>query len=96
MIVFQGLEDEVVPPTQAEMMVEALRAQGRARRLRAFEGEQHGFRQAANIIRALEAELVLLRAGLRLRSRRRDRARDLATGCQPDSKTLRTVENTAF
>ena len=54
---FQGLEDEVVPPAQAEMIVAALRAKGLPVAYVAFEGEQHGFRQAANIIRALEAEL---------------------------------------
>ena len=53
----QGLEDEVVPPNQAEMIVDALRAKGVPVAYLPFEGEQHGFRQAANIIRALEAEL---------------------------------------
>jgi dipeptidyl aminopeptidase/acylaminoacyl peptidase len=57
LIVFQGLEDEVVPPAQAEMIVEALRAKGLPVAYVAFEGEQHGFRQAANIVRSLEAEL---------------------------------------
>jgi len=56
-IFFQGLEDRVVPPSQAEKMVEALRAKGLPVAYVAFEGEQHGFRQAANIKRALEAEL---------------------------------------
>lgn len=56
-IILQGLEDEVVPPSQAEMMVEALRAKGVPMAYVAFEGEQHGFRQAPNIKRALEAEL---------------------------------------
>ncbi len=56
-IVLQGLEDEVVPPAQSEMIVDALRAKGVPVAYLAFEGEQHGFRQAANIRRALEAEL---------------------------------------
>ena len=56
-IFFQGLEDKIVPPNQAEMMVEALRRKGLPVAYVAFEGEQHGFRQAANIKRALEAEL---------------------------------------
>jgi dipeptidyl aminopeptidase/acylaminoacyl peptidase len=56
-IFFQGLEDKVVPPNQAEMMVEALRAKGIPVAYLAFEGEQHGFRQAKNIKRALDAEL---------------------------------------
>ena len=56
-IFFQGLEDPVVPPNQAETMVEALRAKGVPVAYLAFEGESHGFRQAANIKRSLEAEL---------------------------------------
>lgn len=57
MILFQGLEDKVVPPEQAEMMAEALRAKGIPFAYVAFEGEQHGFRQAATIKRVAEAEL---------------------------------------
>ena len=57
LIVLQGSEDEVVPPNQAEMIVAALAAKGVAHAYLLFEGEQHGFRQAANIVRALEAEL---------------------------------------
>ncbi len=56
--VFQGLEDEVVPPNQAEMIVDALRARGVPVTYVAFEGEQHGFRQAANIRAALDGELA--------------------------------------
>ena len=57
LILLQGLEDKVVPPNQSEMMVDALRAKGRPVAYLAFEGEQHGFRRAENIIRSLEAEL---------------------------------------
>ncbi|MBX3313101.1 MAG: S9 family peptidase [Actinobacteria bacterium] len=57
LIVLQGSEDEVVPPNQAEMIVAALAAKGVPHAYLLFEGEQHGFRQAANIVRALEAEL---------------------------------------
>ncbi len=57
MILFQGLEDEVVPPAQAEAMVQALRARGVPHAYLAYEGEQHGFRRAENIIRTAEAEL---------------------------------------
>jgi dipeptidyl aminopeptidase/acylaminoacyl peptidase len=57
LIVLQGLEDEVVPPNQATMIVEALRAKGVPVAYIAFEGEQHGFRRAQNIRRAIEAEL---------------------------------------
>jgi dipeptidyl aminopeptidase/acylaminoacyl peptidase len=55
-IFLQGLEDKVVPPNQAELMVEALRIKGIPVAYLAFAGEQHGFRQAQNIVRALEAE----------------------------------------
>lgn len=56
-IFFQGLEDKVVPPSQSELMVEALRKKGIPVAYIAFEGEQHGFRKAENIKRSLEAEL---------------------------------------
>ena len=56
-IFFQGLEDKVVPPNQAELMVEALRAKGLPVAYVAFPGEQHGFRRAENIKRALDGEL---------------------------------------
>jgi dipeptidyl aminopeptidase/acylaminoacyl peptidase len=57
-IFFQGLEDAVVPPAQAEMMVEALRKKGLPVAYLAFAGEQHGFRQAATIQIVLRAELT--------------------------------------
>ncbi len=57
MILFQGLEDKVVPPNQAEKMVEAVRAKKLLVAYLTFEGEQHGFRKAENIKRVLEAEL---------------------------------------
>ncbi len=56
-IFFQGLEDKVVPPSQAERMVEALRRKGIPVAYLAFEGEQHGFRKAETIERTLQAEL---------------------------------------
>ena len=56
-ILFQGLEDRVVPPSQAEEMVAALRAKDLPVAYLAFAGEQHGFRKAATIRRTLEAEL---------------------------------------
>lgn len=57
LILFQGLEDRVVPPTQAEAMVAALRSQGVPVAYLAYPGEQHGFRMAENIKRTAEAEL---------------------------------------
>jgi len=56
-IFFQGLEDEVVPPDQAEMMVAVLRDKKLPVAYITFEKEQHGFRMAQNIKRALDAEL---------------------------------------
>jgi len=57
MIFFQGLEDKVVPPSQAEMMVQALREKELPVAYIPYEGEQHGFRRAKNIKRSLDAEL---------------------------------------
>ncbi|MEA3375113.1 MAG: S9 family peptidase [Chloroflexota bacterium] len=56
-IFFQGLDDRVVPPNQSETMAEALRQNGVPVAYVPFEGEQHGFRRASSITRALEAEL---------------------------------------
>jgi dipeptidyl aminopeptidase/acylaminoacyl peptidase len=56
-IFFQGSEDKVVPPDQSETMFEAVRAKEIPTAYVLFEGEGHGFRQAASIQRALEAEL---------------------------------------
>lgn len=56
-ILFQGLEDEVVPPNQAETMAAALKRNGIPHAYLAFAGEQHGFRKAETNIRCLEAEL---------------------------------------
>ena len=56
LILFQGLEDHVVPPDQSAVMFEAVKQKGLPTAYLAFEGEQHGFRQAKNIKRALDAE----------------------------------------
>jgi dipeptidyl aminopeptidase/acylaminoacyl peptidase len=61
-IFFQGSEDRVVPPNQTEMMVEALRRHGIPVGYLLFAGEQHGFRRADNIKRALDAELYFYAA----------------------------------
>jgi dipeptidyl aminopeptidase/acylaminoacyl peptidase len=65
LILFQGLEDKVVPPNQAEMMADAARKKGLPVAYIAFEGEQHGFRRAENIVRSLEAELYFYGAVFR-------------------------------
>ncbi|MGK7379718.1 S9 family peptidase [Planococcus sp. 1R117A] len=56
-IFLQGLEDKVVPPNQAELMVDALKEKGLPVAYLTFEGEGHGFRMAENIQRSIEAEL---------------------------------------
>ncbi|MGB5655663.1 MAG: prolyl oligopeptidase family serine peptidase, partial [Acidimicrobiia bacterium] len=55
---FQGLEDKVVPPNQAAVIAEALADRGIPYVHIEFEGEGHGFRKAANVIRSLETELA--------------------------------------
>ena len=57
LVLFQGLEDRIVPPSQAELMFEAVRAKGLPCAYIPFEGEQHGFRRSENIRRALDGEL---------------------------------------
>ena len=56
-LLLQGDEDKIVPPNQAELMHAALLKKGLPCALKIYEGEQHGFRQAANIEDALESEL---------------------------------------
>jgi dipeptidyl aminopeptidase/acylaminoacyl peptidase len=56
-ILLQGLEDKIVPPNQAELILESLKKRGVPVAYVPFEGEQHGFRKAENIVRAYEAEL---------------------------------------
>ena len=57
MLILQGLEDKIVPPSQAQMMADALRNKGIPFSLMMFDGEQHGFRHSKNIIASLEGEL---------------------------------------
>jgi dipeptidyl aminopeptidase/acylaminoacyl peptidase len=56
-ILLQGLEDKIVPPNQAEIILDSLKQRGVPVAYVPFAGEQHGFRKAENIIRAHEAEL---------------------------------------
>ena len=58
LIVLQGAEDVIVPPSQSEMIVSAVKSKGVRVAYLLFPDEQHGFRQADNIVRALEAELA--------------------------------------
>jgi dipeptidyl aminopeptidase/acylaminoacyl peptidase len=57
MLVLQGTEDQVVPPSQAEFIVDALRASGIPHAYKLYEGEGHGFRRAEHMIDARNAEL---------------------------------------
>jgi dienelactone hydrolase len=57
-LVLQGLDDRVVPPSEGERIVATLAAKEIPHVYLAFEGEDHGFRQAANIIRSAQAELA--------------------------------------
>jgi dipeptidyl aminopeptidase/acylaminoacyl peptidase len=63
-IFFQGEEDLVVPPDQTERMAAALRARGITAACLLFQGEQHGFRKADTIKRALDAELYFYAANV--------------------------------
>jgi len=60
LLLLQGLDDEVVPPAQAEAIVEALERRGVPYAYIAFEGEGHGFRKAENVRRSIEAHLSFL------------------------------------
>ncbi len=60
-LLLQGLEDHVVPPSQAELMRDALLERGVPCEYIPFEGEGHGFRRAPSIIASLEAELAFYR-----------------------------------
>ncbi len=57
MLVLQGTDDRIVPPSQAELIVRALRERGVPHAYLLYEGEGHGFRRAENIAGSLEAEL---------------------------------------
>ncbi len=59
-ILFQGLEDKVVPPSQAEEFVAVCQKKKLPYAYVPFEGEQHGFRQEKNIRRSIEGEMYFL------------------------------------
>jgi dipeptidyl aminopeptidase/acylaminoacyl peptidase len=65
-IFFQGLEDKIVPPDQAEKMVRALEKKGITAEYHPFAGEGHGFRKAENIKTALDRELAFYNKVLRI------------------------------
>jgi dienelactone hydrolase len=67
LLVLQGLEDRVVPPSQSELIVEGLRRMNRSAEYVAFEGEQHNFRQAKHVEEALEKELSFFLSALAIK-----------------------------
>ena len=67
-LLLQGLEDQVVPPSQAELFAAALEKKGIPHAYLPFDGEQHGFRKQETVSRGAGGRAVLLRPGLRLRA----------------------------
>ena len=65
-LILQGTEDKVVPPSQAELLYAELKTRIEGVEYISFAGEGHGFRKPANQIRALEAELDFYRRNLGL------------------------------
>ena len=88
-LILQGADDRVVPPTQAEAIVAALQANHIPHGYLLFEGEGHGFRGEAAIRRAQEAELSFLGQVFGFepadddRTARARRARRVASAAQP-------------
>ncbi|THV30959.1 prolyl oligopeptidase family serine peptidase [Glycomyces paridis] len=58
-LLLQGLEDAICPPAQSEMLLARIEGKGLPHAYRAYEGEQHGFRQASTIVDAVLAEHAL-------------------------------------
>jgi dipeptidyl aminopeptidase/acylaminoacyl peptidase len=79
MLVLQGSEDKIVPPTQADLIVGALRERGIPHAYLLFEGEGHGFRKAEAIVQSLESELSFYAQILKL--------------AQPDDVPVLAIEN---
>jgi dipeptidyl aminopeptidase/acylaminoacyl peptidase len=65
-ILFQGLDDKVVPPEQSRLIVEKLKSRGVEVAYHEFPGEAHGFRKAETIVAVLEAELAFLQRVMRV------------------------------
>jgi len=59
-LLLQGLEDVICPPLQCERFLDRVAGRGVPHAYLTFAGEQHGFRGAATITAALEAELSFL------------------------------------
>ena len=87
-LVMQGADDKIVPPSQAEGIVAALARNGLPHAYLLFEGEGHGFRQAAQPATRAGGRALLLRPGVGLRAGRRHRAAGGSRAC------LGTTDNT--
>lgn len=74
MIIFQGSDDKVVPPNQAESMAEAVKAKGLPVELHMYDGEGHGFRQHSHRVHCLESELAFYQKVWRMESQNSDTA----------------------
>jgi dipeptidyl aminopeptidase/acylaminoacyl peptidase len=57
-LVLQGADDPVVPPSQSQRIVDALRARHVPVAYILYPGESHGFRKPETIINSLQAELA--------------------------------------
>jgi dipeptidyl aminopeptidase/acylaminoacyl peptidase len=90
-LLVHGLEDTVVPPSQAQVMAEALERRAVRHVLLTFPGEGHGFRRPKSIRRALEAELSFYVAALGLAPDKPDAplATDDATAASPADQLFR-------
>ena len=69
-ILFQGLDDKVVPPEQSQLIASKLRNKGLDVAYHAFADEGHGFRRADTIIKVLNEDLAFMRRVLKLRTER--------------------------
>jgi dipeptidyl aminopeptidase/acylaminoacyl peptidase len=65
-ILFQGLDDKVVPPEQSRLIVHKLKQRGIDVAYHEFAGEAHGFRRAETIVAVLKAELAFLQRALKV------------------------------
>ncbi|SIT77554.1 prolyl oligopeptidase family serine peptidase [Microbacterium sp. RU33B] len=61
-LILQGADDQVVPPSQSEAVRDALAANGVPHSYVLYEGEGHGFRRKESVVDAIEKEYAFLGA----------------------------------
>ena len=83
-LLLQGLDDPIVPPSQAELFRDALVRKGIPHAYRPYEGESHGFRKRETMIDVVRVVAVVLRAGVRVRAARRPAPRTCGAEASPD------------